>query len=129
MDAKLVCQIVGVALTDILVVACGEMCICGKNIQSMHTILQASCFKKTYFRVSGQNTPIRTHYTENKSVRSPCWGLPEKFGWFLKHEGEREFLARSSTQLEYRETVIPSADCTSSKKSGFVYTCPHAPLL
>jgi hypothetical protein len=41
---------------------------------------------------------------------------------------EREFLARSSTQLEYRETVIPPADCTSSKKFKSVYTCPRAPF-
>jgi Fe-S-cluster-containing dehydrogenase component len=41
---------------------------------------------------------------------------------------EREFLVRSSTQLEYRETVILSADCTTSKKSECVYTCPRAPF-
>jgi hypothetical protein len=41
---------------------------------------------------------------------------------------EREILVRSSTQLEYRETIIPSADCTSSKKSESVYTCPRAPF-
>jgi hypothetical protein len=43
-------------------------------------------------------------------------------------EREREFLARSSTKLEYRETVIPSADCTSFKKSESVYTFPRAPF-
>jgi hypothetical protein len=41
---------------------------------------------------------------------------------------EREFLAHSSTKLEHRETVIPSADCTSSQKSETVYTCPRAPF-
>jgi hypothetical protein len=43
-------------------------------------------------------------------------------------EREREFLARLSTQLERWETVILSADCTSSKKSESVYTCPRAPF-
>jgi hypothetical protein len=42
---------------------------------------------------------------------------------------EREFLARLSAQLECEETATPSADCTSSKKSESVYTCPRAPLL
>jgi hypothetical protein len=41
---------------------------------------------------------------------------------------EREFLARSTTQLECGETVIPSADCTSSKKSESDFTCPRAPF-
>jgi hypothetical protein len=39
---------------------------------------------------------------------------------------EREFLTRSSTRWERKETVIPSANCTSSKKFESVYTCPCA---
>jgi hypothetical protein len=59
----------------------------------------------------------------------PCvGGLPEKFGWIPEHAWEREFLARSGTQLECEETAIPSADCTSSKKSASVHTCPCAPF-
>jgi hypothetical protein len=45
-----------------------------------------------------------------------------------ERERERKFLARSSTKLEYRETVIPSADCTSSKEFESVYTCPCVPF-
>jgi hypothetical protein len=53
-------------------------------------------------------------------------GLPEKFGWLPKHE--REFLTCSSTKWERKETVIPSASSTSSKKSESIYTCPCAPF-
>jgi hypothetical protein len=43
-------------------------------------------------------------------------------------ERQREFLTRSNIKWERRETVIPSADCTSSQKSESVYTCPRVPF-
>jgi hypothetical protein len=58
------------------------------------------------------------------TVGANVGGLSEKFGRILEHAWQREFLARSGTQLGCGETVIPSADCTSSKKSESVYTCP-----
>jgi hypothetical protein len=56
-----------------------------------------------------------------------CWGVTQKI-WMIPLTRERGFLARSSTELELGETVIASADCTSSQKSESVYTCPRAPF-
>jgi hypothetical protein len=49
---------------------------------------------------------------------SLCWGVTRKIRMDPRTRvREREFLARSSTQLESREGVILPVDCTSSKKS------------
>jgi hypothetical protein len=46
-----------------------------------------------------------------------CWGATQKIRMNPRTRvREREFLARSSTQLECGVTVIPSADSTNSKK-------------
>jgi hypothetical protein len=54
-------------------------------------------------------------------------GLPEKFGWLPKHKWE--FVARASSKLERKETVIPSASSTSSKKVWIRLHVPLRPLL
>jgi hypothetical protein len=63
----------------------------------------------------------------NQTNRASCWGVTRKIR-MIPLTREREFLTRSNTKWERRETVIPSADCTSSKKSESVYTCPRAPF-
>jgi hypothetical protein len=56
-------------------------------------------------------------------------GVTRKIRMSLRtREGKKEFLTRLSTELEHGETVISSADCTSSQKSESVYTCPRAPF-
>jgi hypothetical protein len=63
------------------------------------------------------------------SIHGLCWGVTRKIRMDPRTRvKEREFLACSSTQLESREGVILPADCTSSKKSESVYTCPRAPF-
>jgi hypothetical protein len=66
--------------------------------------------------------------------KDSIWVIVDMLGGYPKNSDdspntrEREFSARLITQLEHRETVIPSADCTSSQKSESVYTCPRAPF-
>jgi hypothetical protein len=64
------------------------------------------------FRKSLINETIYTHL--GLDLKAYCWGVTRKI-WMIPLTREREFLTRSNTKLEHGETVIPPADCTSSK--------------
>jgi hypothetical protein len=85
-----------------------------------------ACVEATQGAVAGHLSDGEDMKT-SKSALEGCWGVTRKIR-MIPLTREREFLARSRTKLELRETVIPSADCTSSQKSESVYTCPRAPF-